>query len=250
MKNYLFRMMAVATLIFILTGCASKHEDQHNGIEEFAETFGEYAKQGNMEEIRKVCPEAAQWNGVSLNYNADNIEIFPEGENVYTIKYGPDASIKVREGLNNAMEVIETMGIFNGGELNGDNDSPATETYSTSASSEDISAFAKKLKKNVTTGDWQDGGWHDADNYGDCYMNVRNKNSFAIDGSDYYITFKYEYLYGDMYDPQRITKDGKNINAGGAAKFTYTYSDDCSPTEVSVKFRLSDRELYDKYHGR
>lgn len=112
----------------------------------------------------------------------------------------------------------------------------------------EIDAFATKLKNNIKKSEWVDYGWVDAENYGNCCMTLTNNNDFTIDGSDYYISFKYEYLYAEGMHSENCTKPGKTMTSGGKAKFTHHYTDDCGPTAVSVKFNLSNRQLYDKYH--
>lgn len=114
----------------------------------------------------------------------------------------------------------------------------------------EVKAFASRLKSNVKAGLWEDVAWYDDENYGICAVKVTNKNSFPIDGGDYYITYTYEYLYGEgMMKPEHHSQQGKSLPAGGSQKFKHEFTDDCGPTWVKVHFNLSDRQLYDKYSG-
>lgn len=132
---------------------------------------------------------------------------------------------------------------------------PASEAVEITAQEEepqvtsesDKKAFASKFKKNVKAGAWNDAGWKDSENYGNCYVNVTNKNNVRIDGSDYYITFKYAYQFAPGMHEEKITQKGKDLSANGKQKFSYHYTDDCSPEKVTVHWNLTDDQIYDKY---
>lgn len=116
---------------------------------------------------------------------------------------------------------------------------------------EEIAAFVKDFKKNIRVGEWIDDGWEAEDeNSGLCHFNLTNKNPFDIDGSDYYVVFKYEYLYAEGMHSETVKKKGVNLASGGKRSFNHYYTDDCGPLEPTVKYNLTDREIYDKYCTR
>ena len=247
LKSFTALLAVVCMILF--SGCSGHSES--DTVQDFAIRFGELAQQGNLSAIRDVCPEAANATAVALSFNPEKVEIFPEDEHEYTIKYGNGASIRIRVGLSDAVEVINTTGILTlSGEAPGAKVAKAETVKAAPAepSKEEMKAFAKRLKANVVAGNWTDAGWNDADNCGTCVVSVKNRNSFAIDAADYYITYKYEYLYGEgMMTPENVRKNGKTIAANGSAQFRHHYTDDCGPTIVTVHFNLSDEQLYKKY---
>lgn len=107
--------------------------------------------------------------------------------------------------------------------------------------------FAAEFKHNVTFGQWEAVGEPDDNLIGDAVIYLRNRNDKAVDGSDYSIKFNYTHIYANQV-MDRVTQRGKNISAGGSAKFTYQYSDDCSPDVPRVVWNLTDVQIYDKYH--
>lgn len=241
----LFNLVLIVFLGLSFIGCGKSDAD---AVKEFAVRFGNMVESHDDIAISDVYPNADLSSPYSMEFDESRIEIFPEGDNRYTIKYGNGASVTVRVGLENAVEVIGSEGIFN-------EKSPKQETEvavgdEATVNDVDKSEFVAQFKKNIKAdSEWEDDGWNDNDNSGNCHIYVNNKNSFPVDGSDYYITFKYEYLYemgADMYS-ETVKKNGKELPANGKAKFTHYYTDDCGPLDVKVKFNLTDDQIYNKY---
>lgn len=114
---------------------------------------------------------------------------------------------------------------------------------------EEKAEFARRFKSNVTVGEWKAVGDPDENNAGDCAIRVKNGNGVSLDGSDYKLVFKFEYLYSDPpMHSETVTKKGVTIPAGGSVNFSHYYTDDCGPLEPRIKFVLTDEQIYDKYH--
>lgn len=257
MKKLSHFLFSVA-VVLLLTGCIEKREKSNDAVvTEFAEEFGKLAQSGDLMKIKEYYPSATSATSATLSYNSADISIFPEDNGEYTIKYGQGASIRVRLGLNGAVEVVNSSGIFTfGGTPTGEGVASESSVAAAEAAApqESVDDFASRLKKNIKVGDWEASGpFHTDDvngDYGDCVVKVTNKNSFTIDGSDYYLSFSYEYLYAkDMYK-EKVKKDGKTISAGGSTSFKYHYTDDCGPLRPKVHFKLTNQQLYDKYGSR
>lgn len=115
----------------------------------------------------------------------------------------------------------------------------------------DIANIASNIKNNVSvSSQWADDGWGvDDENSGKCHVTVTNTNNVAIDGSDYYVTFKYEYMYGEGANEysETVTKPGVTLQPGESAKIYHFYTDDCSPLKPTVNFKLTDNQIFTKY---
>lgn len=110
-------------------------------------------------------------------------------------------------------------------------------------------AFARKVLSNLIAGDWEAGA-SDENGQGNCYATITNNNSFPVDGSDYYISYTYDYIWSDPPQVQeRIKKKGSTIGPGSSINCMYYYSDDCSPSRIKLSFAISNDEVYEKYHG-
>lgn len=260
MKKLLLFSICVMSIVLFSQCRANKKSSSGSSedvVMEFAQEFGKMAKSGDISGIKAVYGGKETVRSASLDYDPENIEIFPEDDDKYKIKYGNGAYIIVRLGLNDALEVIDSEGIINTEELRSAADETAVKSTPEKdmgkASDDAAKKFASNFKKNVKAdSNWKDAGWHDSQNYGDVYIYVNNKNSVPVDGSDYYITYKYEYLYegGASMHSENCKQNGKTISAGGKQKFTHHYTDDCGPLKVKVNFKLTDKQIYDKYANR
>ena len=247
-------------LILFLTGCGGN--SQERAVEDFAKKFGMMAKYGDVNGVKDVSGIKGEINSVSLDYDENKIKIFPQGDDRYKINYGNGAYIVVTVGLHDAIEVIESEGIINGSNNSEDSkaiaeqsasnidntsNSPQSVQANSTADEEAIKKFAAAFKNNVKAEkDWTFGK-PDSYNSGSTSIYVKNSNGKEVDGSDYYISFKYEYDYAEGMYSEDVKQNGKNISANGKAKFTYHYTDDCSPRPVKVHFKLTDKQIYDKY---
>ena len=260
-------IIAFGFIILIMTGCAEGNKSADSDTPEdavtaFAQHFGEMVNNNDIVGVRNVYDTNGTINSLNGNLNLDEIEIFPEEGGKYKIKYGAGKNIVINVGLNNAIEVVESQGIVNIGSAAAETVSASVETPTARVETTDapkvsdeaaIKKFASQFKKNVKADSrWSDGGWNESKYSGTAYIYVRNNNSVPVDASDYYITYKYEYLYemgADMYS-ENCKQKGKEIPAKGKAKFTHHYTDDCGPLAVKVHFNLSDKQIYDKYANR
>lgn len=126
----------------------------------------------------------------------------------------------------------------------------AEELPSSEPTEEEISEFVKEFRKNLKFSEWIDDGWEaEEENSGVCHLNITNNNPVEIDGDDYYISFRYEYLYAEgVYEGETVKKSGVTIAPGNKGRINYFYTDDCGPLKPKVHFKMTDRQLYDKYH--
>lgn len=114
---------------------------------------------------------------------------------------------------------------------------------------EEIDRFARQFRRNMKFGEWEAVGEPDENNSGDCRITLRNNNPTAVDGSDFKVQFKYEYLYSDPpLMSETVTKKGRTLESGSSMEISHFYTDDCGPLEPKVIFTVSNEELYRKYH--
>ena len=246
MKKYLSFIFIL--LVFIFVDC----KDENRAVKEFSLRLGEILESNDVGAILDVYPTADTTQIPMLSFDKDRIKIFPESDGTYKINYGNGAYAIVRHGYDDAFEVIESRGIY-GPDTHGVMIEESTDLIGenskekSSNSQESVKDFVARFKKNIKAGKWTDAGWKG--DSGDCFIYLSNLNSFPVEGKDYYITFKFEYQFeggADMYS-ENCKKNGKDIPAGGKAKFTHFYTDDCGPEKVKIHFTLTDQQIYEKY---
>lgn len=93
----------------VLTGCRQSKE---KAILEFGIHFGEMVQNEDAQGIKSVYPDVGTYTGSHLKFYRDKIDIFEEGEDKYKVRYGDGAYIIVKIGVNDAMEVVSSQGIF------------------------------------------------------------------------------------------------------------------------------------------
>lgn len=98
--------------ILVISGCKDSKE---KAIMDFAVNFGEMVKEKDVQGIKDVYPDVGEIRSMYLNFDKNKIDIFPEGKGKYKIRYGNGAYILVRTGLNDAIEVTGSEGIFENG---------------------------------------------------------------------------------------------------------------------------------------
>lgn len=117
MKKLIGRLLITLLCVMSLTSC-DKIKDRLSGkdkaLMEFAVKFGEMVQNKDQAGVKDVYADAGDVNTANLKFNRDDIDIFPEEDGLYKIRYGNGAFIIVKVGLNNAMEVVKSEGIFNG----------------------------------------------------------------------------------------------------------------------------------------
>ena len=253
MKTRIIFFISILVLIMVVS-CANP---EHEAVKGFAKKFERAMKDNDIETLREMYPNKDVSNPALFTFYDSEPEIFPLEPNKYKVKYGSLGHIIVRVGLDNAMEIEDSEGMFD--VVYEVTESPTAEPASYDETEEDTSdseskkQFVAEFKKNIKADkQWKDAGWHDNDNYGDCYIYINNRNNFPVDASDYYITFKYEYLYegGATIHSEKVRQEGKYLSSNGKAKFTHYYTDDCGPLDVKVNFKLSDDQIFDKYGNR
>ena len=114
--------------VFTLWSCKESSKDQ--AVRDFAVNFGEMVQNNDIKGIKSVYSGEGDVNNAHLTFYRDKIDIFPEGEDKYKVRYGDGAYIIVKIGLNNAMEVVESNGIFESNESNSNNKSKASKSNS------------------------------------------------------------------------------------------------------------------------
>lgn len=108
-----FLLLFSSVMIFsfsMLWSC--KDSSKEKAVMDFAINFGEMVQNNDANGIRAVYSGDGDVNNAHLTFYRDKIDIFPEGVDKYKVRYGDGAYIIVKIGLNNAMEVIDSKGIF------------------------------------------------------------------------------------------------------------------------------------------
>lgn len=186
MKKFLIAALFLGCML-TFTDCKKiKSDSKEEVLMEFAEKFGEMAENNNIRGIKDVYPDAGDIKEAYLNFNKDKIEIFPEGDGKYKIKYGGGASIVVRTGLNDAVEVLSTEGIL---EMNDEKKAEAKKETP-----------KKEVKKKEVVEDDDDDyePVHRSSLFSDGYNSM--SGSFHFQGADYgfIITFNYNSRTGKV----------------------------------------------------
>lgn len=115
MKKIIGRLCVTVLCILSLTNCnqlKEKEGDKEQALMEFAIKFGEMVQNKDADGVKAVYSDAGNINTAHLTFYRDEIDIFPESDNQYKIRYSKGAYIIVKVGLNNAMEVVKSEGIF------------------------------------------------------------------------------------------------------------------------------------------
>lgn len=115
MKKIIGKLCIATLCILSLTNCnkaKEKEGDKEQALMEFAVKFGEMIQNKDIDGIKEVYSDAGNINTAHLTFYRDEIDIFPESDNLYKIRYSKGAYIIVKVGLNNAMEVVKSDGIF------------------------------------------------------------------------------------------------------------------------------------------
>lgn len=120
-----------------LWGCKDSSKDE--AVKEFAINFGEMVQNNDVKGIQSVYSGEGDVSNSHLTFYRDKVDIFPEGEDRYKVRYGDGAYIIVKTGLNNAMEVVDSRGIF---EPKGSGSSKSGSSKSSYASQELITEVA------------------------------------------------------------------------------------------------------------
>ena len=185
----IFSITLLLLCIMAVTGCGKNNSDEKS-LNEFAVKFGELVQRKDLNGIREVYPNAGSSFSPNLTLDIDRHEIFPEGDNKYKIKFGGGSSITVRMGLNGAIEVLSSDGIFSAtSDVVASEDSTPTEsiksTESRSRKLESKPAPAPEPRYRSTV-------------FSDGY-NVLN-GSFNYQGAEYgfIVTFNYDSATGKV----------------------------------------------------
>ena len=107
-RRIIYCFWVVATLIVF----ASCNKNQENALMDFGIHFGEMVQNKDAQGIKSVYPDVGEYTDSHLVFYRDKIDIFPEGDDKYKIRYSDGAYIIVRTGLNGAIEVTSSQGIF------------------------------------------------------------------------------------------------------------------------------------------
>lgn len=159
MKKLILTIATVLALSVGLTSCKGSNED---AVKEFGIEFGEMVQNKDFSGIKSVYPDAGNITNAHLKFHRDKIAIFEEGDDRYKIRYEDGAYIIVKKGLNDAMEVVKAVGIFDTGGLGDasfqDNANQNEMVNTAPAMSPDEVAPLHKSKKSTPAGlpnyDW------------------------------------------------------------------------------------------------
>lgn len=109
-KNNFIAVLAFMTLTLLATGCILNSDETQ--VKKFGEKFAEMIQNKDEEGVKAVYPDAGDIKDTHLVFHRDEMDVFPEGEGEYKIRYSNGAYIIVKKGLGDAFEVVKTEGIY------------------------------------------------------------------------------------------------------------------------------------------
>lgn len=112
MKRVILGLVAILVVsLGFVTGCKPKNSDEEL-VRDFGVKFGEMIQNKDANGVKSVYSEAGDIENTKLVFHRDKIDIFPEDDGKYKIRYEDGAYIIVKRGLNDAFEVVSTNGIY------------------------------------------------------------------------------------------------------------------------------------------
>ena len=111
MKKHTLYCLLIA-VICVMAGCG---KSEKKAVKEFGVHFGEMVQNNDEKGIRNVYPDLGDYSSSHLKFYRDKVAIFEEDDGLYKVRYGDGAYIIVKTGLDGAMEVVESKGIFEKG---------------------------------------------------------------------------------------------------------------------------------------
>lgn len=112
MKKFFTQFLCIA-MIAIVASCGNSEEKK---VLEFGMNFGEMVVNNDKQGIARVYPDLGTYTSAHLSYHRDQVDIFPEEDGKYKVRYGDGSYIIVKPGLNGAMDVVDSKGIFETGD--------------------------------------------------------------------------------------------------------------------------------------
>lgn len=112
MKHVILGLFAILVVSLGFVGCKSKGNIDEELVRDFGVKFGEMIQNKDENGVKSVYSEAGDIENTKLVFHRDNIDIFPEDDGKYKIRYDDGAYIIVKRGFNDAFEVVSTNGIY------------------------------------------------------------------------------------------------------------------------------------------
>ena len=109
----IFKYLMVLGLIGVMASC-QKSEDK--AVLEFGLNFGEMVVNKDKQGVKRVYPDLGDYSDAHLTFSRDQVDVFPEENGLYKVRYSDGSYIIVKPGLNGAMEVVDSKGIFETGD--------------------------------------------------------------------------------------------------------------------------------------
>ena len=113
MKRIILSLVAILAVSSAFVGCDKlKGNKDEELVRDFGVKFGEMIQNKDEKGVKAVYSEAGNIENTHLVFHRDDIDIFPEEDGKYKIRYDDGAYIIVKKGLNDAFEVVSSHGIY------------------------------------------------------------------------------------------------------------------------------------------
>lgn len=234
------------------------HKD--DPVKIFAEDFGRKAAANQLDSVRLLYPGAAKADSLSLTFNADSIKIEETATpGTFVVTYSPLASMTIKRSEQDSITVVDTKGLFAYPKARIDS-ARKTGQYADSLPDSELAArmndslfveflaknFQRELSKNVRATSMRNQG---TPMYGNEFVTaaarVSNSLSKQIDGRDYIYVYIREYPHNMIEEAE--SEGGKNIPAGGSARYETWAQGNVWVKGGRIKWKLSPKQLYEKY---
>lgn len=110
--NIVMKKIFTGVLFVVLLGITGCQNSEESNVKEFGLNFAEMVINNDTAQIKRVYPDLGTYSVSHLSYHRDEIDIFKEQDGNYKVRFGDGGYIIVKPGLNGAMEIVDSKGIF------------------------------------------------------------------------------------------------------------------------------------------
>ena len=231
-KTHLGLILAVLILLPLLAGAS--YYILFDGGGKLKEQVVELAKQisaNDLKSVRKVYPDAAKADSLTLEWNEDSLEIMEtKAKNTYLVKFGDNVDMTIVRDKDGNIKVMKSHNLFayepqllvfakkTGQWKTGLTDSEQADRmkdrglpqYLLDKFNRDLKNGLRILKSGTYGDDYYEGEWVSAQG---ATFDVKNSTDFSIPGNAYYIIYKEGYWGGGSMGKEEVP--GKDIPPGG-----------------------------------
>lgn len=254
-------LSVVPMLALMLVSCGDKTQEQ---VRDFAIGFAQKVSKNQVDSLKDVFPEVEHFDSLALTVVTDSIIVKETGkENEFLVSLGNGSDITVVKDGEGKMKVTSSHGLLaidketmdfakkTGQWKEGLTDAALAERLSDDQFKQWlISAFEKRMKeylkvegkpeiaKKVTASFLMDGLMG---------VTIRNTSNFPISGKDYYVVFEGVFAIQGYYEEDIAIEKGKDLGPSESITITTRYNDNHSWNKAYVKFKMGNKELFEKY---